>query len=44
MPINGLTIAADFGDRFQFGAEYILASRVSFRAGIQQGMSQMKKK
>ena len=38
MPINGLTIATDFGDRFQFGAEYILASRVSFRAGIQQGL------
>ena len=38
MPINGLTIATDFGDRFQFGAEYILGSRVSFRAGIQQGL------
>jgi len=39
MPINGLTIAADYGDRVQIGAEYILASRVSFRAGLQQGMS-----
>ena len=37
MPINGLTIATDW-DRFQFGAEYILASRVSFHAGIQQGL------
>ncbi len=38
MPINGLTLAADYGDRAHFGAEYILASRVSFRAGMQQGM------
>ena len=39
MPLNGLTIAADFGDRIQLGAEYVLASRVSFRGGIQQGLS-----
>ena len=39
MPINGLTIAADFGDRFHFGAEYILASKLSFRAGVQQDLS-----
>ena len=39
MPINGLTLAADFGDRFHFGAEYILASRLSFRAGLQQDLS-----
>ena len=34
MPINGLTVTADLGDRVQIGTEYILASRVSFRAGI----------
>ncbi len=39
MPINGLTIAADFGDRVQIGTEYILGSRVSFRGGIQQGLN-----
>ena len=39
MPINGLTIAADFGDRFHFGAEYILASKLSFRTGVQQDLS-----
>ena len=39
MPINGLTIAGDIGDRFHLGAEYIFASRVSFRAGVQQDMS-----
>ena len=39
MPINGLTLAADFGDRYHFGAEYILASRISFRAGVQQDYS-----
>ena len=38
MPINGLTVAADYGDRLQVGAEYILASRVSFRGGVQQGL------
>ena len=27
MPIDGLILAADYGDRFHFGAEYILASR-----------------
>jgi tetratricopeptide (TPR) repeat protein len=36
MPIDGLTLAADYGDRYHFGAEYIYASRISFRAGIQQ--------
>ena len=35
-PINGLILAADFGDRVHAGAEYILASRVSFRIGMQQ--------
>ena len=35
MPIDGLTIAADYGDRFHLGAEYILANRVSFRSGFQ---------
>tara|TARA_Y100000591_G_scaffold59523_1_gene48022 strand:- start:2704 stop:5442 length:2739 start_codon:yes stop_codon:yes gene_type:complete len=39
MPINGLTVATDFGDRFHFGLEYILASRLSFRAGLQQDIS-----
>ena len=42
MPINGLTLAADYGDRFHFGAEYILASRISFRAGVQQGFNHEK--
>ena len=39
MPIDGLILAADYGDRFHFGAEYILASRLSFRAGVQQDVS-----
>ena len=39
MPIDGLIPAADYGDRFHFGAEYILASRLSFRAGVQQDVS-----
>jgi len=39
MPVNGLTVAADIGDRFHFGAEYILANRISFRAGVQQDIS-----
>ena len=39
MPINGLTLAGDFGDRFHLGVEYIIASRVSLRAGVQQDMS-----
>ncbi len=39
MPINGLTIAGDLGDRVHLGAEYIIASRVSFRAGVQQDIS-----
>ena len=39
MPFNGLTIAGDFGDRFHLGTEYVLASRVSFRAGVQQDIS-----
>ena len=39
MPLNGLTIAGDFGDRFHLGTEYVLASRVSFRAGVQQDIS-----
>ena len=39
MPINGLTIAGDLGDRFHLGAEYIIASRVSLRAGVQQDMN-----
>jgi len=42
MPINGLTVAADFGDRIHIGGEYILASRVSFRGGIQQGLNHEK--
>ena len=42
MPINGLTFAADYGDRIHLGAEYVLASRISFRAGVQQGLSQEK--
>ena len=44
MPINGLTVAADFGDRMQIGAEYILGSRISFRGGIQQGLKSNKEK
>ena len=39
MPLNGLTVAADFGDRIQLGAEYVLANRVSIRGGVQQGLS-----
>ena len=39
MPINGLTLAADFGDRYHLGAEYVLANRLSFRAGMQQDYS-----
>ncbi len=39
MPIDGLILAADYGDRYHFGAEYILASRLSFRAGVQQNVS-----
>ena len=39
MPINGLTIAGDVGDRIHFGAEYVVASRVSFRAGLQQDIT-----
>jgi len=39
MPIDGLILAADYGDRYHFGAEYILASRLSFRAGVQQDVS-----
>ena len=44
MPLNGLTVAADFGDRIQLGAEYVLASRVSFRGGIQKGLSSKMKR
>ena len=39
MPIDVLTLAADFGDRFHFGAEYIFANRISFRAGMQHDFS-----
>ena len=39
MPIDGLILAADYGDRYHFGAEYVLASRLSFRAGVQQDVS-----
>ncbi len=42
MPINGLTLAADYGDRAHLGAEYILANRISFRAGMQQGFNHEK--
>ena len=42
MPINGLTIAADYGDRVHAGIEYVLASRIGFRAGIQKGLSNEK--
>ena len=38
MPLDGLTLAADYGDRLHLGAEYIFASRISFRAGMQQDM------
>lgn len=38
MPVDGLTLAADYGDRLHLGAEYIFASRISFRAGMQQDM------
>ena len=44
MPINGLTVAADFGDRMQLGTEYILGSRISFRGGFQQGLKSNKEK
>ena len=40
MPINGVTIACDIGDRIHFGAEYVIASRISLRAGIQQGINE----
>ena len=43
MPINGLTLAADYGDRAHFGAEYVLANRISFRFGMQQGLNHEKK-
>ena len=43
MPINGLTLAADYGDRAHFGVEYILANRISFRFGMQQGLNHEKK-
>tara|TARA_Y100001934_G_C12383471_1_gene794078 strand:- start:5927 stop:8662 length:2736 start_codon:yes stop_codon:yes gene_type:complete len=39
MPVQGLTLAGDFGDRLHLGAEYVVASRLSLRAGIQQGTS-----
>ena len=39
MPIDELILAADYGDRFHFGAEYVLASRLSFRAGVQQDVT-----
>lgn len=39
MPIDGLTIAADLGDRFHLGTEYIVANRLSLRAGLQQDIS-----
>jgi len=39
MPFDGLTLAADFGDRYHLGAEYVLANRLSFRAGMQQDYS-----
>ena len=42
MPINGLSLAADYGDRLHIGVEYILASRISFRAGMQQGFNHEK--
>ena len=38
MPIDELTLAADYGDRLHLGAEYVFASRLSFRAGMQQDM------
>ena len=44
MPINGLTVAADFGDRMQIGAEYILASRVSFHLNCKGLKSNKEKK
>ena len=43
MPINGLTLAADYGDRAHFGVEYVLANRISFRFGMQQGLNHEKK-
>ena len=43
MPINGLNFAVDYGDRLHLGIEYILASKVSFRAGLQQGIGHEKK-
>ena len=43
MPINGLTLAADYGDRAHFGVEYVLANRISFRFGMQQGFNHEKK-
>lgn len=39
MPIDGLILAADYGDRFHLGAEYVLKNRLSFRAGMQQDVS-----
>ncbi len=42
MPINGLTLAADYGDRAHLGAEFTLANRISFRVGIQQGFNHEK--
>jgi len=39
MPMDGLTIAGDFGDRVHLGGEYIVANRLSLRAGVQQDLS-----
>ena len=39
MPIDGLILAADYGDRFHLGAEYVLKNRLSLRAGVQQDIS-----
>tara|TARA_A100001037_G_scaffold239307_1_gene218894 strand:- start:544 stop:3279 length:2736 start_codon:yes stop_codon:yes gene_type:complete len=39
MPIDGLILAADYGDRLHLGAEYVLKNRLSLRAGVQQDIS-----
>tara|TARA_B100000214_G_scaffold375487_1_gene362092 strand:- start:2053 stop:4785 length:2733 start_codon:yes stop_codon:yes gene_type:complete len=38
-PLNGLTLAADVGDRLHLGAEYVIASRISLRGGVEQDIS-----
>tara|TARA_Y100000817_G_scaffold293143_1_gene265878 strand:- start:567 stop:3305 length:2739 start_codon:yes stop_codon:yes gene_type:complete len=40
MPIDGLTLAADIGDRYHLGTEYVLKNRIKFRAGVQKNRNE----